>query len=208
MAVYTGPACRRCRALGVKLFLKGEKCFTDKCAFERRPYPPGKTRNYRKKLSSYAEHLMEKQKAKTAYGVLERQFRRYFKEAKGQKGETGANLVILLERRLDNVVYRSGFASSRKEARRLVSHDHIRVNGKKVNISSYLVKKGDVISVSEKMKGKEEFKNMFEENAKRMASSWINVDLDNVSATFVDIPTRDDIQPPFNENAIVELYSK
>ncbi len=208
MAVYTGPACRRCRALGVKLFLKGERCFTDKCAFERRPYPPGKVRNYRRKLSSYAEHLMEKQKAKAVYGVLERQFRKYFKEAKRLKGETGANLVILLERRLDNVVYRAGFASSRREARRLVTHGHIRVNGKKVNIPSYLVKKGDVISVSDKIKNKEEFKSRFEENARRMAASWISVDLDNVSATFMDIPTRDDIQPPFNENAIVELYSK
>ncbi len=208
MAVYTGPACRRCRALGVKLFLKGDRCFTDKCAFERRPFPPGKTRNYRRKLSSYAEHLMEKQKAKAVYGVLERQFRRYFMEAKRLRGETGANLVVLLERRLDNVVYRSGFASSRREARRLVSHGHIKVNDRKVDVSSYLVKKGDTITVSEKMKNKEEFKSRFEENARRMATSWINVDLDNVSATFVDIPTRDDIQPPFNENAIVELYSK
>ncbi len=208
MAVYTEPACRRCRALGVKLFLKGDRCFTDKCAFERRPYPPGKTRNFRRKLSSYAEHLREKQKAKAVYGVLERQFRRYFQEAKRLKGETGANLVVLLERRLDNVVYRAGFASSRREARRLVSHGHIRVNGRKVDIPSYLVKKGDVVSVAEKIKNKEEFKARFEENARRMASSWINVDLDNVSAIFADIPTRDDIQPPFNENAIVELYSK
>ena len=208
MAVYTGPACRRCRALGVKLFLKGDRCFTDKCAFERRPFPPGKARNYRRKLSSYAEHLIEKQKAKAVYGVLERQFRRYFMEAKRLRGETGANLVVLLERRLDNVVYRSGFASSRREARRLVSHGHIKVNNRKVDVSSYLVKKGDTITVSEKMKNKEEFKSRFEENARRMATSWISVDLDNVSATFVDIPTRDDIQPPFNENAIVELYSK
>ncbi|WP_035589626.1 30S ribosomal protein S4 [Hippea jasoniae] len=208
MAVYTGPACRRCRALGVKLFLKGERCFTDKCAFERRPYPPGKSRNTRRKLSSYALHLAEKQKAKAVYGVLERQFRRYFEEAKRQKGETGANLVILLERRLDNVVYRAGFASSRREARRLVAHGHIKVNGKKVNIPSYLVKKGDVVSVSDKMKSKEEFKQRFEENARRSSASWIVVDMDNVSATFADIPTRDDVQPPFNENAIVELYSK
>ena len=208
MAVYTGPACRRCRALGVKLFLKGDRCFTDKCAFERRPYPPGKTRNYRRKLSSYAEHLMEKQKAKAVYGVLERQFRRYFEEAKRQKGETGANLVVLLERRLDNVVYRAGFASSRREARRLVSHGHVRVNGKKVDIPSYLVRKGDVISIADKMKNKEEFRRKFEENARRMAASWMNLDLDNVTATFVDYPTRDDVQPPFNENAIVELYSK
>ncbi len=208
MAVYTGPACRRCRALGVKLFLKGERCFTDKCAFERRPYPPGKTKNTRRKLSSYALHLMEKQKAKAVYGVLERQFRKYFEEAKRQKGETGANLVTLLERRLDNVVYRAGFASSRREARRLVSHGHIRVNGKKVDIPSYLVKKGDVISVSDKMKNKEEFKNKFEENTRRSAVSWISVDLDKAEAIFNDYPTRDDVQPPFNENAIVELYSK
>ncbi|AEA34306.1 30S ribosomal protein S4 [Hippea maritima] len=208
MAVYTGPACRRCRALGVKLFLKGDRCFTDKCAFERRPYPPGKSRNARRKMSSYGLHLAEKQKAKAEYGVLERQFRKYFEEAKRQKGETGANLVVLLERRLDNVVYRSGMASSRREARRLVTHGHIRVNGHKVDIPSYLVRKGDVITVSDKMKAKEEFKRRFEENSRRMSASWINVDLDNVSATFVDMPTRDDVQPPFNENAIVELYSK
>ncbi len=208
MAVYNGPVCKRCRALGVKLFLKGDKCFTDKCPFEKRPYPPGKDRNYRRKITSYGEHLMEKQKAKAVYGVLERQFRIYFKEAKRQKGETGANLVRLLERRLDNVVYRAGMASSRKQARRLVSHGHIRVNGKKVNIPSYLLKKGDVITVSEKMKANEEFRIRFEENVRRGVSSWISVDLDKMSATFSDIPTREDIQPPFNENAIVELYSK
>ncbi len=208
MAVYNGPVCKRCRALGVKLFLKGDKCFTDKCPFEKRPYPPGKDRSYRRKITSYGEHLMEKQKAKAVYGVLERQFRIYFKEAKRQKGETGANLVKLLERRLDNVVYRAGMASSRKQARRLVSHGHILVNGRKVDIPSYLVRKGDVISLSEKMKNKEEIRARFEENVKRGVASWISVDLDKMSATFNDIPTRDDIQPPFNENAIVELYSK
>ena len=208
MAVYNDAVCKRCRALGTKLFLKGERCFTDKCAFEKRPYGPGKNKGSRRKITSYGEHLMEKQKAKAVYGVLERQFRKYFYEAKKQKGETGVNLVQLLERRLDNVIFRAGFASSRKEARRLVSHGHILVNGIKVNVPSYILKKGDVISLSEKMKAKEEVKSKFEDNSRRGVSSWISVDIDKMSATFVDIPTKEDIQPPFNENAIVELYSK
>ncbi len=208
MAVYNDAVCKRCRALGVKLFLKGDRCFTDKCAFEKRPYGPGKNKASRKKITSYGEHLMEKQKAKAVYGVLERQFRKYFYEAKKQKGETGANLVQLLECRLDNVVFRSGMASSRKEARRLVSHGHILLNGRKVNVPSYLLKKGDSVSLSAKMKTKEEIKSKFEESARRGVASWISVDIDNMSATFVDIPTKEDIQPPFNENAIVELYSK
>ncbi len=208
MAVYNGPTCKRCRALGVKLFLKGEKCFTDKCPFEKRPYRPGKDKSSRRKITNYAEHLMEKQKAKTIYGVLEKQFRKYFAEAKRQKGETGENLVKLLERRLDNVVFRAGMASSRKEARRLVSHGHILVNNKKVNIPSYLLKKGDSISLSEKIKSNDQIKSRFEENAKRGVVSWISVDIDKSSAIFVDVPTKEDIQPPFNENAIVELYSK
>ena len=208
MAVYNDAVCKRCRALGTKLFLKGERCFTDKCAFEKRPYGPGKSKGSRRKITSYGEHLMEKQKAKAVYGVLERQFRKYFYEAKKQKGETGVNLVQLVERRLDNVIFRAGFASSRKEARRLVSHGHILVNGIKVNVPSYILKKGDVISLSEKMKAKEEVKSKFEDNSRRGVSSWISVDIDKMSATFVDIPTKEDIQPPFNENAIVELYSK
>ncbi len=208
MAVYNGPACKRCRALGAKLFLKGEKCFTNKCPFEKRPYRPGKDKSSRRKITNYAEHLMEKQKARTIYGVMERQFRKYFAQAKKQKGETGENLVRLLERRLDNVVFRSGMASSRKEARRLVSHGHILVNAKKVNIPSYLLKKGDTISLSEKVKNNEDVKNRFEEAAKRGVVSWISVDMDKFSASFVDIPTKEDVQPPFNDNAIVELYSK
>ena len=208
MAVYNDAVCKRCRALGTKLFLKGERCFTDKCAFEKRPYGPGKSKGSRRKITSYGEHLMEKQKAKAVYGVLERQFRKYFYEAKKQKGETGVNLVQLLERRLDNVIFRAGFASSRKEARRLVSHGHILVNAKKVNIPSYLLKKGDTISLSEKVKNNEDVKNRFEEAAKRGVVSWISVDMDKFSASFVDIPTKEDVQPPFNDNAIVELYSK
>jgi small subunit ribosomal protein S4 len=208
MAVYNGPACKRCRALGVKLFLKGDKCMTDKCPFEKRPYRPGKEKTSRRKVTNYAEHLMEKQKARTIYGVMERQFRKYFAEAKRQKGETGENLVRLLERRLDNVVFRSGMASSRKEARRLVSHGHIRVNNRKVNIPSFLVKKGDTVSFSDKIRAQEDIKNRFEENSKRGVVSWISVDMDKFSATFVDIPTKEDVQPPFNDNAIVELYSK
>ncbi len=208
MAVYNDAICKRCRALGAKLFLKGERCFTSKCAFEKRPYAPGKNKISRRKTTSYAEHLKEKQKAKTIYGVLEKQFRKYFAEASRQKGETGINLISILERRLDNVVFRAGIATSRKEARRLVSHGHIVVNGRKVNIPSYLLKKGDIISLSEKSKTKEEFKNRFEESAKRTASSWISVDTSNLSATFTDVPTKEDIQPQFNENAIVEIYSK
>ncbi len=208
MAVYNGPACKKCRALGVKLFLKGEKCLTDKCPFEKRPYRPGKEKTSRRKITNYAEHLMEKQRAKTIYGVMERQFRKYFAQAKRQKGETGENLIRLLERRLDNIVFRAGIASSRKEARRLVSHGHIKVNERKVNIPSYLVNKGDTIGLSNKIKANEIVKNRFEENAKRGTVSWISVDIDKLSAIFVDIPTKDDVQPPFNENAIVELYSK
>ncbi len=208
MAVYNDAVCKRCRALGTKLFLKGERCFTAKCAFEKRPYAPGKNKASRKKITSYGEHLKEKQKAKAVYGILERQFRKYFFEAKKKKGETGINLVQLLESRLDNIVFRAGIASSRKEARRLVSHGHITVNGRKVNIPSYLLRKGDTISLSEKIKAKEEIKSKFEDNSRRGVASWISTDIDKLSATLVDIPTKEDIQPPFNENAIVELYSK
>lgn len=208
MAVYNDATCKKCRALGTKLFLKGDKCFTDKCAFEKKPYPPGKNKISRRKKSSYSVHLMEKQKAKVLYGILEKQFRKYFFKAKMQKGETGENLVKLLERRLDNVVFRSGMASSRKEARRLVSHGHIIVNDRKVNIPSYILKKGDVVGFSKKTKEKEDIKQTFDDRVKRGISPWIVADLDKLNVTFSDIPNKEDVQPPFSANAIVELYSK
>ena len=208
MAVYNDAMCKKCRALGSKLFLKGEKCFTDKCAFEKKPYPPGKNRISRRRKSSYYSHLIEKQKAKILYGILERQFRKYFFKAKMQRGETGENLIKLLERRLDNVLFRSGMASSRKEARRLISHGHIIVNGRKVNIPSYILKKSDVVSFSKKTKEREDIKQTFSERVKRGISPWIVADLDKLNITFSDIPNKEDIQPPFSANAIVELYSK
>ncbi len=208
MAVYHDGACRRCRALGVKLFLKGDKCFTNKCAFERRPYPPGKSRMMRRKESNYALHLKEKQRAKAIYGIVERQFRNYFFEAKKQRGETGENLVRLLERRLDNVAFRAGFAASRRQARQLVSHGHIYVNGRKVRIASYLLKKGDVVKLSDKIASKEGFKEQFENRARNVSYPWLSVDVDLLSVKFMDVPAREDVQPPFNPNAIVELYSK
>ena len=208
MARYTGSVCRLCRREGCKLFLKGEKCYGPKCTVSVRPTPPGEHGQARqRKMSEYGLQLREKQKAKRAYGVLENQFHRYFEEADRQKGITGENLLVLLERRLDNVVYRAGFGASRPMARQLVLHGHIRVNGKKVNIPSYLVKAGDVITIREKSAESEYFKGLREGTGKVMPA-WLTIDAQNLKVTVEAMPKREDIDLTIQENLIVELYSK
>lgn len=209
MGRYTEAVCRQCRREGEKLYLKGDRCYSDKCALERRPYAPGMHgQGRRQKLSEYGIQLREKQKTKRIYGVQERQFRNYFEKAERQKGITGENLLILLERRLDNVVYRLGFASSRKEARQLVSHGHFTVNGRKVNIPSMLVKVGDVIQVKEKSKESPKFQELKEQAAYKTVPEWLSVDVENMSGTVLAYPTRDQIDTPVKEHLIVELYSR
>ncbi|WAM34667.1 30S ribosomal protein S4 [Caldicellulosiruptor morganii] len=208
MSKYIGPDCRLCRREGMKLFLKGDRCYTEKCAFAKRPYPPGQHGQERKKLSEYGMQLREKQKVKRIYGVLETQFRRYFEMAEKMKGIAGENLLSLLERRLDNVVYRLGFASSRGEARVLVSHAHFLVNGKPVNIPSYLVEVGDVIEVREKSKSKQRFIEIKEKYAKKPSPKWLEKDAENLVGRVIALPTREDIDMPIREHLIVELYSK
>lgn len=191
------------------MYLKGDRCYSDKCALERRPYAPGMHgQGRRQKLSEYGIQLREKQKTKRIYGVQERQFRNYFEKAERQKGITGENLLVLLERRLDNVVYRLGFASSRKEARQLVSHGHFTVNGKKANIPSMLVKVGDVIQVKEKSKESPKFQELKEQAAYKTVPEWLSVDVENMSGTVLAYPTRDQIDTPVKEHLIVELYSR
>jgi small subunit ribosomal protein S4 len=208
MARYTGSVCRLCRREGCKLFLKGEKCYGPKCTVSVRPTPPGEHGQARqRKMSEYGLQLREKQKAKRAYGVLENQFHRYFEEADRMKGITGENLLVLLERRLDNVVYRAGFGASRPMARQLVLHGHIRVNGKKVNIASYLVKAGDVITIREKSAESEYFKALREGTGKVMPA-WLTIDAQNLKVTVEAMPKREDIDLTIQENLIVELYSK
>ena len=208
MARYTGSVCRLCRREGCKLFLKGEKCYGSKCAIDQRPTPPGEHGQARqRKQSEYGMQLREKQKAKRAYGVLENQFHHYFEEADRQKGITGENLLIMLERRLDNVVYRLGFGTSRAQARQIVRHGHIRVNGKKVDIPSYLVKAGDVISVREKSAESEHFKAL-REGTGRVVPQWLTIDAQNLKATVAAMPKREDIDLTIQENLIVELYSR
>ncbi|RLA97948.1 MAG: 30S ribosomal protein S4 [Deltaproteobacteria bacterium] len=209
MGRYTGPVCRLCRREGMKLFLKGERCYTDKCAFERRPYPPGVHGQGRIKFSDYGIRLREKQKVKRIYGVSERQFHRYFEMADRQKGVTGTNPLVLLERRLDNTVYRLGFASSRREARQLVRHGHIQVNGRKVDIPSYLVKPGDVIEVREKSRGMDRIKEALEAVARRGVPSWLELEADRFRGVVKAMPNREELTtPPIQEQLIVELYSK
>jgi small subunit ribosomal protein S4 len=207
MARYTGPSCRLCRREGQKLFLKGERCYGSKCAIDRRAYAPGQHGQNRKgKLSNYGLQLREKQKAKRFYGVLETQFRNYFEKAANKKGVTGETLLVFLETRLDNVIFRMGFASSRKEARQLVNHNHFTVNGKKVNIPSYQVEAGDVIKVKEKSTSSPKFKEI-----KDMAIStpaWIAVDTDKLEGKVIALPRREEIDTPIAEHLIVELYSK
>ena len=206
MARYTGATCRLCRREGMKLFLKGDRCYTDKCAFARRSYAPGQHGADKKKISGSGVQLREKQKAKRIYGVLESQFRTYYEKAEHLRGITGENLLKLLELRLDNVVYRLGYGASRNEARQLVTHGHFLVNGKKVDIASYKVSVNDVITVSEKSRGSEKFKT-FAENPKTLPK-WLEANVENYEGKVVAEPAREDIDVPVNETLIVELYSK
>ncbi|MEG0764872.1 MAG: 30S ribosomal protein S4 [Pseudoflavonifractor sp.] len=209
MARYTGAVCRQCRREGQKLFLKGDRCYTDKCAMERRPFAPGQHGNARnKKLSEYGMQLREKQKARRYYGVLESQFAKYYEVAAARKGVTGENLLSILETRLDNVVYRLGFAMSRPEARQLVGHGHFTVNGKKVDIPSYLVRPGEVIGLREKSRSLDKMKAVIEANASRKAPKWLEYDKNTLTAKVVALPMREDIDLPIEEHLIVELYSK
>jgi len=200
--------CRLCRRENLKLFLKGERCYTDKCAIERRNYPPGQHGQGRPKFSEYSIQLREKQKVKRMYGLLENQFRRTFAEANRTKGITGETLLVLLERRLDNVAYRLGFASSRAEARTLVRHGHILVNGKRTNIPSYTVRAGDVISVKEQSRQIGRVLSAMEGAQRRGVPDWAEVDRDTLSGRIKILPSRGDVTMPINEKLIVELYSK
>lgn len=208
MARYKDEQCRICRREGQKLFLKGSRCYTDKCSISRRNYAPGQNGQKRKKLSEYGTQLREKQKTKSFYGVGEKQFRKYFDIASNTKGKTGEVLLQLLESRLDNVVYRLGFGSSRAQARMLVTHGTFEVNGKKVDIASYLVKPGDVIAVREIRKDNGTIKNNIEENASRPVPEWLEKDAEKLSGKVVRLAAREDIDLPVEEHFIVELYSK
>jgi len=214
MARYNGPACRLCRRETTKLFLKGTRCFTEKCAVERRGYAPGQHgvaqggRGGSRKQSEYARQLREKQKVKRMYGLLEDQFRLYFQKAERQKGITGENLLLLLERRLDNMVYRMGFATSRAEARQLIRHGHFTVGSRKVNIPSYLVKAGQVVTVKERSRKVTRIVEALEQAERRGVPEWLEVSKDNFTAHVKVLPARAEITMPINEKLIVELYSK
>ncbi len=208
MARYTGAVCRLCRREGQKLFLKGERCYSEKCSVGLRAYAPGQHGQGRKKSSEYGLQLRAKQTARRFYGVQENQFHHYFEIAERKQGITGDNLLKILESRLDNVVYRVGFASSRAEARQLVGHGHFEVNGSRVDIASYLLKAGDVVTVCEKSRGSEKFKAIIEANGARPVPQWIDVNRDQLSAKVVALPNRDQIDAPVEEQLIVEFYSK
>lgn len=208
MARNTGPVCRICRRENQKLFLKSERCLTEKCAFERRQYPPGQHGHGRIKFSEYALQLREKQKLKRLYGLLEKQFRAYFDRAERMKGVTGSNLLSLLERRLDNVAYRIGLGGSRTQARLVVRHGHVLVNGKKVDIPSFIVSKGDVISLGEKSQKITSILASLETTKNREAPQWLDTDRAAFKTTVKDLPSRDDVTIPVEERMVVELYSK
>ena len=208
MARYTGPACKLCRREGKKLYLKGERCTSGKCALERRNTAPGQHGAAKKKMGEYGMQLREKQTTRRYYGVLERQFKNYYEEAARKEGMTGENLLILLERRLDNTVFRMGLAESHREARQLVLHAHFTLNGKKVNIPSILVKPGDVISVKESSRDSAKIKGLAEALESKTAPKWLDVDKTNATAKVLAIPTREDVDFPFEEQLIIELYSK
>ena len=208
MARYTGPACKLCRREGKKLYLKGERCTSGKCALERRSTAPGQHGAAKKKMGEYGVQLREKQATRRYYGVLEKQFKNYYAEADRKEGMTGENLLVLLERRLDNTVYRMGLAESHKEARQLVLHAHFTLNGKKVNVPSILVKPGDVIAVKETSRSSAKFKALAEALESKTAPKWLDVDKTNLQAKVVSMPAREDIDFDFNEQLIVELYSK
>ena len=208
MARYTGAVCRLCRREGQKLFLKGERCYSEKCSVGLRGYAPGQHGQGRKKSSEYGMQLRAKQTARRFYGVQENQFHHYFEIAERKQGITGDNLLRILESRLVNVVYRVGFASSRAEARQLVGHGHYEVNGKRVDIASYLLKAGDVVSICEKSRASEKIKAVVEANSARPVPEWIDVDRNNLSAKVIALPTREQIEAPVDEQLIVEFYSK
>ncbi len=209
MAKYTGPSCRQCRREGVKMFLKGDRCFSDKCAIVRRSTIPGQHGAARRgMMKNYGLQLREKQKAKRYYGVLEKQFRNYYDKANATEGMTGENLLKLIERRLDNVIYRMGYAESRRDARQLVRHGHFTLNGVKANIPSQLVKLGDEIAVKETSKSLPKFKSLIENIDNKKNPQWLDVNKDNLSAKVVALPAREDVDFEIQENLIVELYSK
>lgn len=208
MARYTQAKCKLCRREGQKLFLKGDRCYTDKCAYEKRPYAPGHSGRMRKKMSDYAIQLREKQKVRRMYGVLEGQFRKYYERADAMKGVTGHNLLFLLERRLDNVIYRLGYANSRDQARQMVRHGMFVMNGRRVSIPSMLVKAGDAIEVREESRKVPVIMEAQEVIARRGCPEWLESDGANFKGTVKALPSREDIQFPINEQLIVELYSK
>ena len=208
MARYTDASCRLCRREAQKLFLKGARCYEEKCAVNRRAGTPGQHGQSRKKMSGYGLQLREKQKAKRFYGILENQFRKYFDLARRANGITGENLLFLLESRLDNAVYRMGLATSRAQARQFVTHGHIKINGKKVNIPSYLLKEGDVLTLKESPRSLPNFKEIVEENDGKTLPSWLEFDSENVIGKVIGKPIREDIDIEIQEHLIVELYSK
>jgi small subunit ribosomal protein S4 len=211
MARYIGPVCKLCRREGEKLFLKGERCYSPKCAMERRAYVPGQhgqSRRFRRRQTEYAVQLREKQKARRVYGVLERQFRRYFREAGRRSGLTGENLVIILETRLDNVVYRLGFADSRAQARQLVQHGHFDINGRRTDIPSYLVELGDVLSAHPSSRRRPYFRGIRESLHDVVPPDWLSLDPEAMEARVLALPSREMLQVPFNEQLIVEYYSR
>ncbi len=208
MARYTGPVCRLCRREGVKLFLKGERCYSNKCAIEKRNYAPGQHGQRRSKQSEYGLQLREKQKARRIYGVLEGQFREYFSEAERKKGVAGENLLVILETRFDNVIYRLGFADSRAQARQFVRHNHFTLNGKKANIPSIQLKVGDVVQLKEGSKNSAIIKAIVDNLGTKTPPAWLELDVDNLSGKVVNLPTKEEIDIPVDEQMIVELYSK
>lgn len=208
MARYTDASCRLCRREGEKLFLKGERCYTNKCSISKRAYAPGQHGQQKKKMSEYGLQLREKQKARRFYGILESQFRGYFEMAVKQKGITGENLLQILESRLDNIVYRMGLGTSRPESRQLVTHGHFTVNGKKANIPSILLEPGDVVAVKDKFKGSEKLKSIVEIAGGKVVPKWIEFDAENLTGKVVSLPSREEIDLQIREHLIVELYSK
>lgn len=212
MARYLGPACKQCRRQGQKLFLKGERCYSPKCALERRDYPPGErgqaSHFRRRRPSDYERQLREKQKVRRIYGILERQFRRYFREAERQSGMTGENLLSLLERRLDNTVYRLGLADSRAQARQLVQHGHFTVNGRRVNVPSYLLRVGDMVAVREQSRKLDYFKNRAEMLDSQRVAGWLSLDIGALGGRVLSLPRREDIDLPIDEHLVVEFYSR
>jgi small subunit ribosomal protein S4 len=208
LARYTGPVCKQCRRETIKLFLKGDRCFTEKCAVERRTYAPGQHGQARPKVSDYAVQLREKQKVRRIYGILEKQFHGYYMKASSMKGVTGENLLQLLERRLDNVIFRLGLSGSRRESRIMVTHGHFLVNGRTVNIPSYLVKPGDTIELKEKSRPLTRFQELAAAMDRKALAPWMELDKGNMRGKILVMPGREDIGLPINENLIIELYSK